>query len=61
MCVFMFLFFFVFLVGVSARFTEISHSISENENIQRVCAELIGLIQTTISVTLATQDGSATS
>lgn len=48
-------------VGVNVRFTETSHSISEDGNIQTVCAELIGLIQTPVSVTLTTQDGSATS
>lgn len=33
----------------------------EDGSIQSVCAELLGLIQTPISVTLATLDGSATS
>ena len=48
-------------VGVNARFTETSHTISEDGNIQTVCAELVGLIQTPVSITLATRDGSATS
>lgn len=48
-------------VGVSARFTETSHTISEDGNIQTVCAELVGLTQIPVSVMLATQDGSATS
>ncbi len=48
-------------LGVTARFTETFHTISEDGNIQTVCAELVGLIQTPVSVTLVTQDGSATS
>jgi hypothetical protein len=48
-------------VGVTARFMETSHTISEDGNIQTVCAELVGLIQTPASVTMMTQDGSATS
>ena len=40
---------------------ETSYTISEDGNIQTVCAELVGLIQTPVSVTLATQNGTATS
>ena len=51
----------VYILGVSAGFTETSHTIDENGNIQQVCAELSGSTQIPVSITLATQDGSATS
>ena len=45
--------------GVQVSFVEAYYTVGEEEGVQRVCVELSGAIETSISVRVDTQPGSA--